>query len=96
MWSASGRTTRRSASTCIPRKGTIEVGADADLVVVDYEAEHTVTRDEVLSKCGYSAYEGQTLRGVPVLTTVRGTVVARDGAVTVDPGYGEFVGPVGR
>lgn len=79
-----------------PRKGTIEVGADADLVVIDYEAEHTVTRDEVLSKCGYSAYEGQTLRGVPVLTTVRGTVVARDGAVTVDPGYGEFVGPVGR
>lgn len=79
-----------------PRKGTIEVGSDADLVVVDYEAEHTVTRDEVLSKCGYSGYEGQTLRGVPVLTTVRGRVVARDGAVTEVPGYGQFVGPVGR
>ena len=78
-----------------PRKGTIEVGSDADLVVVDYEAEHTVTRDEVLSKCGYSGYEGQTLRGVPVLTTVRGQVVARDGAVTMEPGYGQFVGPVG-
>ena len=78
-----------------PRKGTIEVGTDADLVVVDYEAEHTVTRDEVLSKCGYSGYEGQTLKGVPVLTTVRGRVVARDGAVAVEPGYGQFVGPVG-
>jgi dihydroorotase len=77
-----------------PRKGTIEVGTDADLVVVDLEAEHTVTRDEVLSKCGYSPYEGQTLRGVPVVTTVRGTVVARDGAVTVQPGHGRFVGPV--
>jgi dihydroorotase (multifunctional complex type) len=78
-----------------PRKGTVEVGTDADLVVVDYEAEHTVTRDEVLSKCGYSAYEGQTLRGVPVVTTVRGRIVARDGAVTMEPGYGQFVGPVG-
>ncbi len=76
-----------------PRKGTIEVGADADLVLIDYEAEHTVTREEVLSKAGYSPYEGQTLRGVPVLTTVRGTVVARDGKVTVEPGYGQFVGP---
>ena len=78
-----------------PRKGTIEVGADADLVVIDYEAEHEVTRDEVLSKCGYSPYEGQTLRGLPIVTTVRGRVVARDGAVTVEPGYGRFVGPVG-
>jgi dihydroorotase (multifunctional complex type) len=78
-----------------PRKGTIEVGSDADLVVVDYESSHTVTRDEVLSKCGYSAYEGQTLQGVPILTTVRGQVVARDGQVTVNPGYGRFVGPVG-
>lgn len=77
-----------------PRKGTIEVGSDADLVVVDYEAEHTVTREEVLSKCGYSGYEGQTLKGVPILTTVRGAVVARDGAVTMEPGYGQFVGPV--
>ena len=79
-----------------PRKGTIEVGSDADLVVIDYEAEHTVTRDEVLSKAGYSPYEGQTLKGVPVLTTVRGRVVARDGVVTAEPGYGRFVGPVGR
>lgn len=63
--------------------------------MIDYEAEHTVTRDEVLSKCGYSGYEGQTLRGLPVMTTVRGQVVARDGAVTMEPGYGRFVGPVG-
>ena len=77
-----------------PRKGTIEVGADADLVVIDYDAEHTVTRDEVLSKCGYSAYEEQTLKGVPVLTTVRGRIVAKDGVVVAEPGYGQFVGPV--
>ncbi len=79
-----------------PRKGAIEAGSDADLVVIDYEAEHTVTRDEVLSKAGYSPYEGRTLKGVPVLTTVRGKVVARNGVVTAEPGYGEFVGPVSR
>ncbi len=77
-----------------PRKGTIEVGSDADLVVIDYHAEHTVTRDEVLSKAGYSGYEGQTLKGVPIVTTVRGAIVARDGVVTAQPGYGQFVGPV--
>ena len=77
-----------------PRKGAIEVGSDADLVVIDYNAEHTVTREEVLSKAGYSGYEGQTLKGVPVVTTVRGAVVARDGVVTAAPGYGQFVPPV--
>ena len=77
-----------------PRKGAIEVGSDADLVVIDYHAEHTVTRAEVLSKAGYSGYEGQTLKGVPVLTTVRGRIVARDGVVTAEPGYGRFVPPV--
>lgn len=79
-----------------PRKGVLEVGSDADLVVIDYHAEHTITRDEVISKAGYSPYEGQTLKGVPILTTVRGTVVARNGAVTAVPGHGRFVGPVNR
>ena len=77
-----------------PRKGTVEVGSDADLVVIDYHAERTITRDEVISKAGYSGYEGQTLKGLPVLTTVRGRIVARDGVVTAEPGYGQFVTPV--
>ena len=79
-----------------PRKGVLEVGSDADLVVIDYDAEHTITRDEVISKAGYSPYEDQTLKGVPILTTVRGTVVARNGVVTAAPGHGRFVGPVNR
>jgi dihydroorotase len=52
--------------------GELAVGLDADLVVVDLEMNQTVTRTMVRSKCGWSPYEGLTLRGWPVLTFVRG------------------------
>ncbi len=44
--------------------GKIKVGYDADLVVFDYDKEFTVIREDLLSKCGWSPYEGETLRGV--------------------------------
>ncbi len=44
--------------------GKIKVGYDADLVVFDYDKEFTVIREDQLSKCGWSPYEGETLRGV--------------------------------
>ncbi|MCX8103778.1 MAG: dihydroorotase family protein [Candidatus Bipolaricaulota bacterium] len=53
-------------------KGEIVVGHDADLVVIDPEREKTITREAVQSKCGWSPYEGLTLRGWPVLVLVRG------------------------
>ncbi len=46
------------------KRGRIEVGYDADLVVFDYGKEFVVRREEQLSKCGWSPYEGETLRGV--------------------------------
>jgi dihydroorotase len=63
----------------LPRKGRIEVGRDADLVLVD-ETESVPVRGEKLhSKCGWTPFEG--VRGVfPDLTMVRGTVVYHDGA----------------
>lgn len=61
----------------LPRKGTIEVGADADLVVVDLDEERTV---EHTGK-GTSLYAGWRLRGWPVMTLVRGNVVFADGEV---------------
>jgi dihydroorotase (multifunctional complex type) len=60
-----------------PRKGTISVGADADLVVVDLDEERTVTHDGK----GTCLYEGWTLRGWPVMTLVGGRVVYADGQV---------------
>ena len=75
-----------------PRKGLIQPGSDADLVVVDMEMERTIRSEELVTKCGWSPYEGQSLKGWPVLTLVRGEVVARNGAVVGAPGYGKFVG----
>ena len=75
-----------------PRKGLIQVGSDADLAVVDMEMERTIRSEELVTKCGWSPYEGQSLKGWPVLTLVRGEVVARDGKVLGTPGFGEFVG----
>lgn len=55
-----------------PRKGKIEEAYDADLVLVDMELTKTITRAEVLSKCGWSPYEGRTLKGWPLGSWVLG------------------------
>jgi dihydroorotase len=59
----------------IPNKGKIEVGYDADLVLVDLNNYRPVLREEVLSKCGWSPFEGWELTGWPEYTLVGGQVV---------------------
>jgi allantoinase len=76
-----------------PQKGNIEIGADADLVVVDIRKERTVTADSLHSKQKYSLFEGRRFKGWPILTIVRGIVVADDGDIVVKPGYGKFLRP---
>jgi dihydropyrimidinase/allantoinase len=76
-----------------PQKGNIEIGADADLVVVDMKKEKTVTADLLHSKQKYSLFEGRRFKGWPILTIVRGVVVADDGEIAVKPGYGKFLRP---
>ncbi|MCA9302738.1 MAG: dihydropyrimidinase [Phycisphaerales bacterium] len=70
-----------------PRKGTIRVGADADLVVYDPECTHTISHKSSYSRVDYSAFEGWEVTGRAAIVTVRGEVQARDG---------EFVGTIGR
>ncbi|PSP78868.1 dihydroorotase [Halobacteriales archaeon QS_4_69_225] len=61
-----------------PRKGRIEPGRDADLVLVDETDPEPIHGEKLHSRCGWTPFEGR--RGVfPDLTTVRGTVVYRDG-----------------
>jgi dihydroorotase-like cyclic amidohydrolase len=64
------------------RKGRIAVGLDADLAIVDLDAEQQFTRDDVVSSAGYSIYEGWTFMGRVTDTFVRGLAVVRDGALS--------------
>lgn len=60
-----------------PRKGAIEVGADADLVLVDPAKVVEVSDGMVLSRSGWSVLAGHTIHGWPVATYLRGTLAAR-------------------
>ena len=65
-----------------PRKGCIEVGADADIVLVDLDRTVTVSNDQVLTRSGWTVLDGHTIHGWPVATYLRGRQIARweDGA----------------
>lgn len=68
----------------IPRKGAIVEGYDADLVLVDLKTYRPVQREDLLTKCGWSPFEGWELTGFPVVTIVGGHVVYEQGHVNTD------------
>jgi dihydropyrimidinase len=74
----------------LPRKGRLEPGADADLVVFDPDATRTITADRNHSSADYSVYEGREVTGRVKQTFVRGRLVADDGDIVADPGHGQF------
>lgn len=63
-------------------RGTLVVGGWADLAVVDLSASFVVEKAWLKSKCGWSPFEGRTLRGKPVHTLVNGKIVVRDARET--------------
>jgi dihydroorotase len=65
----------------IVNKGEIRVGWDADLVLVNLKDYKPVLREELLTKCGWSSFEGWNLTGWPVVTIVGGKVVYSNGKV---------------
>ena len=71
-----------------PQKGLIEVGMDADIILVDMDMEKAMTEEEVRAKCGWSPYVGRKLKGWPVMTMVRGEIVARDFEIIGKKGFG--------
>ncbi len=79
-----------------PRKGALLVGSDADLVVVDIAKEVVPSDEKMYSKVKWTPYRGWRLTGAPVLTMLRGTVIAKDGVVTGAAGYGKYVAGVSQ
>lgn len=74
-----------------PRKGTIAVGSDADLVIWDPTLERVVRYADLHDRAGYSPYEGKHLTGWPVTVVNRGRVVVSDGELQVQAGSGQFL-----
>jgi dihydroorotase (multifunctional complex type) len=73
-----------------PRKGTIHTGSDADVVLVDMEDERVLRNEDVVSKAGWTPFDGYLIKGRPVTTILRGEVVAEEGEVAAEPGCGRY------
>jgi dihydroorotase len=68
----------------IPNKGLILPGYDADLILVDLKNYQLVLREELLTKCGWSPFEGWQLTGWPVVTIVGGQIVYERGKLNTE------------
>jgi dihydropyrimidinase len=74
-----------------PRKGVIQPGADADILVWDPDREFTITPHALQTNCDWSPYDGWKTKGYPHWTFSRGELVATEGRFTGKPGHGRFV-----
>src|SRR5579884_2311748 len=74
-----------------PRKGTVAVGSDADLVIFDPGRRETISASTHHSRCDYSLYEGTEVVGAPEHVLLRGSVLVEDGELVGTPGTGRFV-----
>ena len=74
-----------------PRKGVIQVGSDADFMIIDLKKEEVIQSDkfQCIGEC--TPFEGWRIKGKPILTVVRGQIVADNGNIIGKPGYGKFI-----
>ena len=105
LWTAGVRTGRLTAEEFVaatsaniarilnifPRKGSISVGADADIVVFDPSATKTITAKKQMSRIEYNVFEGFACTGVAKITVSQGRVAFRDGDLRARAGDGRYI-----
>jgi dihydropyrimidinase len=74
-----------------PKKGTIAVGSDADIVIFDANKEQTLSVNTHHMNVDYSAYEGKKIKGVVETVLSRGALVIDKGEFKGKPGQGRFI-----
>jgi dihydropyrimidinase len=74
-----------------PKKGSIGVGFDADIVLWDSNRKEVIRQELMHHGCDYTPYEGLAVTGWPVMTILRGKVVAEEGRILGVPGDGIFL-----
>jgi dihydropyrimidinase len=74
-----------------PKKGTVAVGSDADIVVFDPERKLTITAADQHSKTDYNLYEGTEVTGTPEVVLLRGNVLVEGDELVAAPGIGQYV-----
>ena len=73
------------------KKGDIKIGFDADLLIVDKDKEWTITEESLKYVNKISAFVGMKGKGLPVCTIIRGNIVAENGEIVADKGYGQLI-----
>ena len=74
-----------------PKKGTIAVGTDADIVIFDPKVQHTISAKTRHMNCDYNAYEGWKVQGKCRTTILRGTVAIENGKALIGKGFGKYL-----
>jgi dihydropyrimidinase len=74
-----------------PKKGSLAIGADADICVWDPERKTEIADAGVHDGAGYTPYAGRTITGWPIVVTRRGAVIVEDGKLNASPGSGRFL-----
>jgi dihydropyrimidinase len=76
---------------CYPQKGTLAVGADADVAIWDPERRITISPDLVHDNVGYTPYSGRELKGWPTTVISRGEVIIENSTLNAERGRGRFI-----
>jgi dihydroorotase len=77
-----------------PRKGSLQIGADGDLTIVDMKKEDVIRAEDLHSKSKLTPFDGWKVKGKPIYTIVGGRIVMEKGEIYEDAGRGRFIKPL--